>query len=223
MQALSILHNWILSYTAHHQTVTLALSGGRSPIPLLEALAESDLPWDQVRIALVDERLVGQQHPASNTGLIRRHLLQKQARAAELLDFMPDTDAIYADPLEWSTKANNRLEGHAPTIVVLGMGTDGHTASLFPNEPDLAAAVAPGASLYVPMRLQHPPAEAPFHRVTLSLNGILSAEHRLLTITGERKRAVLARAKTECSNALPVSRVLHAQGHPTTILEDDPA
>jgi 6-phosphogluconolactonase/glucosamine-6-phosphate isomerase/deaminase len=63
--------------------------------------------------------------------------------------------------------------------------------------------------------------EAPFHRVTLSLDGILSAEHRLLTIAGDPKRAVLARAKAESSNALPVSRVLHAEGHPTIILEDD--
>jgi 6-phosphogluconolactonase len=103
------------------------------------------------------------------------------------------------------------------------MGTDGHTASLFPNEPDLSAALSPDAALYVPMHLEHPPTEAPFNRVTLSLRGILSAHHRLLPLSGTKKLEVLMRAKAQATEALPVSLVLHAPGHPTTILEENPS
>lgn len=223
MQALALVSEWILDGLRQQSTVTVAFSGGRSPVALLEALSEADLPWKQVRVALVDERLVGQQHPASNSALIRRHLLKNQAAAAEFLDFMPDTDAVYSDACEWSDQANQRLHGEAPSIVILGMGTDGHTASLFPNEPDLPAALSPDAALYVPMHLEHPPTEAPFNRVTLSLRGILSAHHRLLPLSGTKKLEVLMRAKAQATEALPVSLVLHAPGHPTTILEENPS
>ncbi|MEY2777700.1 MAG: 6-phosphogluconolactonase [Pseudomonadota bacterium] len=221
MQALHHLQRWIHELSEDHDSLTIAVSGGRSPIPLFESLAESDLPWSRIAIALVDERTVGQGHAASNSGLVKRHLLRGKASAATLLSFMPDTADIYPDPQPWADQANLVLGNRPLHLVLLGMGTDGHTASLFPAEPDLAAAIAPQATRYVPMTLHQPPAEAPFHRVSLSLPAILSAQRRMLSVAGAQKRAVLAQARQAASAALPISLVLHASEHPTLVLEEE--
>lgn len=221
MAVLGQLADWIRAYSEAQPVVTLAVSGGRSPIALFEALSDMELAWERVRIALVDERLVGQGHPASNTGLVQRHLLRGRASTARLLAFMPEGDEVFPDPGPWVNQANELLEDGAIDIVVLGMGTDGHTASLFPGEPDLQHAIAPDAPTYVAMSLQHPPPEAPYHRITLSLRAILSARQRLLTVAGPQKRAVLAQARLGVSEALPISLVLGAGEHPTTIFEEE--
>ena len=118
----------------------LAVSGGRSPIAFFEALSQAKLDWPNVTITLVDERLVPPQHADSNAVLVHRHLLQHTAAAARFLPLVGEQTDV-SDPAAALAEAETAFP--TPDIAVLGMGADGHTASLFPQAPQLAAAVSP--------------------------------------------------------------------------------
>jgi 6-phosphogluconolactonase len=124
-------------------TASLVVSGGRSPVKLFECLRVQPLDWRQVCIALADERWVDADDPASNERLVRENLLKENAAAARFLGLKngaptPDIGAVSA----WETFARVPRPFDA---VVLGMGDDGHTASLFPGSPNLASALNPAA------------------------------------------------------------------------------
>lgn len=177
------------------QTATLYVSGGRSPIPLFERLADSPLEWSRIRIRLVDERHVPPEHPASNEGLVRRHLLQGKAAAADFRGlYLPN--AALSD----AVAAANR-EAYPIDVAVLGMGEDGHTASLFPEAPQLDVALSPDAARYVHVT----PLHAPHERITLSLSALQAAGHLLMYIAGAQKRRVYKEAQQKISKRLPVS------------------
>jgi 6-phosphogluconolactonase len=110
----------------------LAVSGGKSPVPFFHALRSQPLDWSRVMITLVDERFVPADHPDSNAALVREHLLQDAAAAARFLPLVGDARDDVAE-----LAAANAAYQH-PTVAVLGMGEDGHTASLFPGATALA-------------------------------------------------------------------------------------
>src|SRR5690606_82450 len=110
---------------------TLAVSGGRSPIPLFERLATLELDWPRVHIQLVDERFVPPDHPDSNEGLVRRHLLVDNAAAADFHGLY-QADASIEQAVAY---ANANLR--PVDLAILGMGEDGHTASIFPGARQL--------------------------------------------------------------------------------------
>jgi 6-phosphogluconolactonase len=182
---------------------TLALSGGKSPTPFLQALAAQPLEWPKVDITLVDERWVPPEHPDSNSGLIKEHLLSRGASAAR---FHPLYAAVL-EPCEYLAELNAgaglAAQGELD-VVVLGMGEDGHTASWFPDAAELTEAltsIQPYTYLAETANRQA--------RMTLTLSAVAKARWVALAVAGEAKIAQLTRARRDgVASGLPVAHVL---------------
>ena len=181
----------------------LAVSGGRSPVAFFEVLAQQKLNWPNVTITLVDERLVPPQHADSNAALVLRHLLQHTATAARFLPLV-DEQTDVSDPAAALAEAEAAFP--SPDIAVLGMGADGHTASLFPQAPQLAAAVSPECR----SKLVHTsPITAAHERIGMSLNALAAVPQLFLSIQGADKRSVLEQAAAMPLSERPISLLLH--------------
>ena len=190
---------------------SLAVSGGTTPKRFLRALAAQPLDWANVRVTLVDERWVDEGSPRSNAALVREYLLQGAAAQARFVPLHRDMPR----PEDALAGVDAALDPLLPLdVAVLGMGTDGHTASFFPGGDRLAEALDPAASARVlPMRA--PDAGEP--RITLTLPVLLAAKQRFLHIEGEAKREVLERANDPREAALPVSALLRDGAAPPEI------
>ena len=197
----------------------LSVSGGKSPVALFEALRVIDIDWSRVRITLVDERCVPRIHPDSNALLVQTHLLQELAAKAQLV-FMVATAAEPLDSPTTQAKAAAAAIKAAGTtdVLVLGMGADGHTASLFPDAPNLTDALdLHNTQTCVAIELAHPPANAPYARITQTLVQILSARHIVLPLSGTDKLNTLQQAWQQATPALPISFVLQQTQTPVAL------
>ena len=195
---------------------TLVVSGGRSPVPVFEALHEADLDWSRVVVTLVDERWVPETDPASNAALVKAHLLQGRAAATRFVPMY--TGEATAQDAE-ATLATTFKELPRPfAALILGMGDDGHTASLFPASPNLDAGLALEGSVgNTPPCLAQVGAAAPTERMSLTLPWILNSRRVYLQFGGASKVEVFNAALTAPSRQYPVSFVLTQTQTPVAV------
>ncbi len=191
-----------LNAALHHEDrVCLAVPGGTTPGPLFDDLCAADLPWENVDVMLTDERWVPTDSDRSNTKLIRERLLVNRAAKARHLP-------LYA-PAETPEEVLPELEAMiAPelpiAVLLLGMGPDMHTASLFPGADKLSEAMDAHAPILVPMRA--PGAQEP--RVTLSARVLDGALRKHIVIIGAEKREAFEKAQHLNKMDAPIKAVL---------------
>lgn len=180
---------------------SLSVPGGTTPGPVFDRLAQMDLAWEKIAIVLNDERWVPEDSPRSNTALLRARLLQGPAAKARLVPLY----APAARPEDRLAELAEGLRPHLPLdVLLLGMGADMHTASLFPGADRLAEALAPDAPLLLPMRAE----AAGEPRITLTAPVLRAARQVHLLLTGSEKRAALQRALGLSALEAPVRMVL---------------
>lgn len=190
---------------------SLVVSGGTSPLATFHTLRQKVLSWRDVTIVPSDERLVPIDHADSNEGMIRRELMQDEASAAQFLSLVGEG----VPGNERLAKLYSQLGNiHRPLdIVVLGMGDDGHTASLFPNSPDIGNALNSNDDCV----MQHPP-HLNIARLSLTPAFLLDAREIILLFFGNKKRAIYDRATDgDDVKELPVGFVLNQQLVPVTM------
>lgn len=189
---------------------TLAVSGGSTPKRLFQVLSQTEISWDRVTVILVDERIAPPDSDRANQSLLRASLLQGPAAAAHLVAY----ETGLATPEENAERSAELFAGVSfpLDVAVLGMGSDGHTASFFPHGDRLAEALNPETETRVlPMRA----AGAGEPRLTLTLRTLLDARFLALHIEGEEKRGVFETAFSGVdANAMPVRAVLHQDRTP---------
>lgn len=187
---------------------TIAVSGGSTPKPFFEALREKDLPWKHITVTLADERFVPPTSDDSTEKLVREYLLHKEAQFLSLAPLHAE------ETLEQATLRLNEELSRLPSLfdaVVLGMGGDGHTASLFPNHPDLRHGLESDAMCIAVHNSPKPPAQ----RISLTANAIMDAKYVFLHITGEDKREVYYKAaETDDAQQYPISAFIHQKERP---------
>lgn len=185
-----------------------AVSGGSTPEPLFAAIQHVPMDWSKVQIALVDERWVDVDHPRSNEAFVKASLCQGLAGAASFVG-MKTADS---DPFIAETEVNERYQALALPFdsVLLGMGPDGHTASLFPDAKNLQAAMNPQQNkTCIALTAQRSEVTGDeIQRMSLTANAIASARQCILMITGSEKKALLEDAISN-DLPLPITRLMH--------------
>ena len=187
----------------------LALAGGRTPLPVYAHLAQAGL--DGVVSAIpTDERCVPHDHPACNL----RALHEAFAADANIVGNPLTREDGDVDASLAQARALLAVNPQPFDAVLLGMGADGHFASLFPGAANLAEGLATESGIDALATLPDPlPPEAPFARISLTLPRLLHAKQIHLVVTGADKRAVLRHAQAHPDSAFPVAALLHAPGH----------
>ncbi|MCU0937728.1 MAG: 6-phosphogluconolactonase [Burkholderiaceae bacterium] len=198
-----------------------AVSGGRSPLGLYAALRVQVRAWPTVTVIQVDERCVPPDHADSNAALVSQHLLRDAAATARWVPFFDALPAAASQPDAGARLAQAASARLAPLawpidVAVLGMGEDGHTASLFPAADGLAdARVSAQPVAWVR------PAHAPHLRLTLTLPTLMAARCLVLLVAGPAKQRVFEAACVAPRDDLPVSWLLHQSARPVHVWLSD--
>ncbi|HSW14019.1 MAG TPA: 6-phosphogluconolactonase [Solimonas sp.] len=203
----------LIAAIAARGTASLVVPGGTTPLLFLAALSTRPLDWARVRVCPSDERWVDPAAPESNEGLLRRHLLRDAAADAVLVSLK--TSAAVPEWAIEECSARLALLPRPLDVVVLGMGTDGHVASLFPDAPEIDAAL--DLSQAAAVMAMRPPSSA-LPRMSLSLRSLLDSRQLAILISGAEKRTVLELAAARpADRRCPVSLLLHQQRVPLSV------
>lgn len=182
---------------------SLVVSGGRTPLGLFRRLSQADIDFSNLSVYLCDERWVDIDHPDSNARQVKTVFMQG---AAAQVEFLP----MYAEGVEAELHARrlNTFFGDLPKfdVVVLGMGMDGHTASLFPGAQGVAQALDPNNQCAV---VAVTPLDAPHERLTLTASRLLNTRVLYLQISGKDKNDLLQNILSTPGNTLPIATFLH--------------
>lgn len=190
----------VLAAALSHRLATsagavLAVSGGTTPGQCLSELAERPLNWARVRVTLTDERCVPADHPDSNEGMVRRRLLVGRAAAARFVRLQGTEMSAFSEPF---------------ACVLVGMGEDGHFASVFPDADNLDEALdLESDACCLPVRTE----ASPFARISMTLARLVNSDELVLLAFGAAKRRVL-----EAPGAYPVGRLLAQTRLPVRVM-----
>ena len=180
---------------------TFSVPGGTTPGPVFDTLSGVELDWSHVAVMLNDERWVPEDSPRSNTRLLRERLLRGPAAAAHLVPLYAPTDT----PEQSMATLAEGITPYLPiSVLLLGMGADMHTASLFPGADRLAEALSPQAPVLMALRAE----AAGEPRITLTAPVLRGAMHVHVLITGAEKRSSLERAQRLTPDEAPVRVIL---------------
>ncbi len=201
MSAANILAGELRKCLNMHDVASFAVPGGTTPAPIFDLMSATELDWDRVHVLLTDERWVDEDNSHSNARLVKRHLLTDHAARAQFVPYyQPGLSAT-----DGAAKVAPTLDAELPiSVLLLGMGADMHTASLFPGGQGLAEAMANGA----PNLCAVQPASQDMTRVTLSAAALKGAMSTHLVIFGTDKRDALEHAQTLPPEEAPIAAVL---------------
>ena len=185
----------------NHDRVSLALPGGTTPGPVFDDLCDADLDWSRVDILLTDERWVPEESERSNTRLLRKRLLIDRAAEANYIPLYRNSDAPEGTLDEIAASITPILP---ISVLLLGMGADMHTASIFPGADRLDDALSTKAPPVMPMRATG----APEPRITLTAPVLAGAVTTHVVIRGEEKRRALEKARHLPPTEAPIALVL---------------
>ena len=190
---------------AENGRASLVVSGGRTPQAMFKTLSQTALDWDKVDITLADERWVATDDDASNEKMVRNNLLINNASSANFVGLKND-NADAKDGVAQCTANLNAMQTPFD-VLILGMGEDGHTASLFPCSEQVEAGLdLSSGDKYIAVQ----PTTAPNQRMSLTLPALLESKRVFLHLTGEAKRQVLAQATSgEDETEMPIRAVLN--------------
>ncbi|MDP1631864.1 MAG: 6-phosphogluconolactonase [Caulobacter sp.] len=203
MAAAEVIADWLAAGLAENDRASFIATGGSTPGPVYDLLATLPLPWEQVSVTLTDERWVDPSSPDSNARLVRERLLVGEAARASFFPLWSATET----PEEAAVDAEDQIADLFPAdAVLLGMGEDGHIASLFPGSPALAEGLDPQGSQSVVAVPAGVPAPAQA-RLSLTLAALSRTFLTVVLIRGEAKRRIIAEGE-----GLPIHALLAAAG-----------
>ena len=193
------------------EEAALVVSGGTTPAPVFSYMAHKELDWHRVHVLLSDERWVAADHADSNEKMMTDALARSRASYAQLLSYYDSTKSLDDRCGELDKELQSLPLPF--TSVLLGMGDDGHFASLFPNAANLQSAVDLEASRsFIPVDTD----SSPHRRLSMTLAALLRGDEILLLIFGADKRAVLEKA-AESDSELPIAHLLRQTRVPVDV------